>query len=351
MATPEIIIYGAGIFGLSIAFEILKRGEKVKIIEIGKPGLGSSGGILGALAPHTPDNWNEKKEFQFESLIMQNNFWKEVKSAGGQDSEYSQYGRITPLPDNRAIELSKERTKNAKKLWKGFASWETLNQLDKTWNIPSPTGLYSFDTLSAQINPRKACEALSSAVKAMGAQIIINGRHERNYNGIEIWATGYHGLQKLSGELGKPVGDGVKGQAALLQLNRENYPQLFADGIHIIPQKNNRVAVGSTSEISWSHEGTDEKLENIIKKVKKICPALTNAKVIEVWSGIRPRAKGRSPLIGPHPTKGKVFIANGGFKIGIGLAPKIAKVTTDFILDNVNNIPKKFTPSHLFSVM
>ncbi len=36
MATPEIIIYGAGIFGLSIAFEILKRGEKVKIIEIGK---------------------------------------------------------------------------------------------------------------------------------------------------------------------------------------------------------------------------------------------------------------------------------------------------------------------------
>ena len=58
MATPEIIIYGAGIFGLSIAFEILKRGEKVKIIEIGKPGLCSSGGILGALAPHTPDNWN-----------------------------------------------------------------------------------------------------------------------------------------------------------------------------------------------------------------------------------------------------------------------------------------------------
>ena len=36
MATPEIIIYGAGIFGLSIAFEILKRGEKVNIIEIKK---------------------------------------------------------------------------------------------------------------------------------------------------------------------------------------------------------------------------------------------------------------------------------------------------------------------------
>ena len=60
MATPEITIYGAGIFGLSIAFEILKRGQTVEIIEISKPGFGSSGGVLGALAPHTPDNWNEK---------------------------------------------------------------------------------------------------------------------------------------------------------------------------------------------------------------------------------------------------------------------------------------------------
>ena len=42
MATPEITIYGAGIFGLSIAFEILKRGQTVEIIEISKPGFGSS---------------------------------------------------------------------------------------------------------------------------------------------------------------------------------------------------------------------------------------------------------------------------------------------------------------------
>ena len=52
-----------------------------------------------------------------------------------------------------------------------------------------------------------------------------------------------------------------------------------------------------------------------------------------------------------HPNNDKIFIANGGFKIGIGLAPKIAKVTADYILDNVNNIPKKFTPNHVISVM
>ena len=52
MATPDITIYGAGIFGLSIGFEILKRGFKVKIVDISKPGFGASGGLLGALAIH-----------------------------------------------------------------------------------------------------------------------------------------------------------------------------------------------------------------------------------------------------------------------------------------------------------
>jgi glycine oxidase len=88
----------------------------------------------------------------------------------------------------------------------------------------------------------------------------------------------------------------------------------------------------------------------MIEKIKKICPALSNSNVINVWSGIRPRAKGRSPLIGPHPNKKNVFIANGGFKIGIGLAPKIAEITADFLLENINHIPKKFTPNYLLSI-
>ncbi len=350
MATPEITIYGAGIFGLSIAFEILKRGQTVEIIEINKPGFGSSGGVLGALAPHTPDNWNEKKQFQFESLIKQDNFWNEVKSIGGKDAQYCRFGRISPLLDERAIQLSAERTANAKSLWKGLASWETLDKLDKNWEIPSPTGLYSFDTLSAQLNPKKACDALLSAVKAMGANITIDPKYESKNDNLEVWATGYYGLQKLSGDLEKSIGDGVKGQAALLALDRKNYPQLFVDGIHIIPQENNSVAIGSTSEITWQHENTDEKLDRMIEKIKKICPALSNSNVINVWSGIRPRAKGRSPLIGPHPNKKNVFIANGGFKIGIGLAPKIAEITADFLLENINHIPKKFTPNYLLSI-
>ena len=60
----DVTIYGAGVFGLSIAWSCITRGAKVRVIEKKSVGAGSSGGPVGALSPHTPDNWNVKKQFQ-----------------------------------------------------------------------------------------------------------------------------------------------------------------------------------------------------------------------------------------------------------------------------------------------
>ena len=77
----DITIRGAGIFGLSIAWVCVCRGAKVQIIDPNGPGAGSSGGLVGALAPHVPENWNPKKAFQLDSLLMAKEFWAQVARA------------------------------------------------------------------------------------------------------------------------------------------------------------------------------------------------------------------------------------------------------------------------------
>ena len=74
---------GAGAFGLSIAWVCVQRGARVRVIDPNGVAAGSSGGIVGALAPHTPENWNDKKQFQLESLLMAGRFWAEVEDASG----------------------------------------------------------------------------------------------------------------------------------------------------------------------------------------------------------------------------------------------------------------------------
>ena len=74
----EITIRGAGIFGLSVAWACVQRGAVVQVIDPNGPAAGSSGGIVGALAPHVPENWNANKAFQRDSLLMAEGFWQAV---------------------------------------------------------------------------------------------------------------------------------------------------------------------------------------------------------------------------------------------------------------------------------
>jgi len=44
-------------------------------------------------------------------------------------------------------------------------------------------------------------------------------------------------------------------------------------------------------------------------------------------------------MLGNHPQRTGDFVANGGFKIGFGMAPKIADVMADLMLEGRDTIP------------
>jgi glycine oxidase len=156
--------------------------------------------------------------------------------------------------------------------------------------------------------------------------------------GPVVWATGHAGLAEVPG-----LGAGEKGQAALLAYGARNLPQLFADGLHLVPHDDGTVAVGSTSERVWTDAAaTDDRLEALIARARMAFPALATAPVLERWAGIRPRSSSRSPVLGVHPLWPEAFIANGGFKIGFGIAPKVGEVMADLILDGRDGIPEGF---------
>jgi glycine oxidase len=63
---------------------------------------------------------------------------------------------------------------------------------------------------------------------------------------------------------------------------------------------------------------------------------------MERWAGVRPRAKSRAPMMGEWPGRPGHFVANGGFKIGFGMAPKVASAIADLVLEGRDAIPDGF---------
>ena len=340
MAIADVTVYGAGIFGLSVAWSCAKRGAKVRVIDPNGPGAGSSGGLVGALAPHVPERWNAKKAFQFDSLIMAEAYWAEVEAVSGKSPGYARSGRLQPIADERLLDLAKSRAAEADTLWQGKAVWQVRPASDfPDWAPISPTGFLIYDTLTARMSPRRAGAALVAAIQAKGGDIVTDGPSE----GTEVWATGWQGMVKLSEELGKPVGNGVKGQSALLDYDARDMPQLFADAVHIIPHADGTVAIGSTSEREFDDPSScDDALDEVIARARAACPALADAPVIERWAGVRPRAKSRAPMLGEYPGRPGAFIANGGFKIGFGMGPRVGELMADLVLEGRDEIPEDF---------
>lgn len=340
MAMADITVRGAGAFGLTIAWVCARRGARVKVIDPYGAGAGSSGGLVGALAPHVPENWNPKKAFQLDSLLMAADFWAGVEATGGVSAGYARTGRLQPVKDARTLELAHQRAENARQLWRGAAEW-TVEKADDIgpWCPPSATGYVIHDTLTARMSPRMASAALVAALEVMGVHVDAGGAEE----GRVVHATGAAGLEELNAAFGKQVGTGVKGQSALLRFDAHDAPQLFADGVYFVPHADHTLAIGSTSEREFEDgTSTDEQLEDIIDRARDMLPVLHGAEVIERWAGVRPRSKSRAPMLGAWPGRDGHFIANGGFKIGFGMAPKVAHVMADLLLDGTDGIPEGF---------
>lgn len=341
MTRPDLTVMGAGVMGLSVAWAAQKLGARVRVLEAQGIGAGASGGVVGALMPHVPDHWNAAKAFQRDALLKAPDWWGGVQAASGLSTGYARTGRLQPLADSAAADAARARAKDAARLWLGRAEWHVVPG-PAAWGPVSPTGLVIHDTLSARIAPVRALAALAGAIRAAGGRI--EPGDVPDGPGPVVWATGAAGLAALSAGLGAPVGAAVKGQAAVLAHDAgPDAPQLYADGLHIVPHADGTVAVGSTSENAFGDPvSTDALLDAVIARARAACPALEGARVIARWAGLRPRARSRAPMLGEWPGRPGHFVANGGFKTGFGIAPLAATLLADLVLTGTDAMPPEF---------
>jgi glycine/D-amino acid oxidase-like deaminating enzyme len=163
---------------------------------------------------------------------------------------------------------------------------------------------------------------------------------------IAAGAASFPILERLLPPLPKPLGQGVKGQAALLKANLDPaLPMAFLDGLYVVPHGNGCAAIGSTSENSYDDPlSTDTRLDDVIDRARALVPLLRDAPVVERWAGIRPKAIGRDPLVGPVPGHPNVISLTGGFKISFGMAHRLAACAVDLALGRTPcGLPENFT--------
>ncbi len=365
--TSDVLVIGGGIFGLWTARACLARGMTVTLADAARVGAGASGGMVGALAPHAPERWNEKKAFQLDALLGLPARIEALEAETGMSAGYARVGRLVPLSDAAARARARMRAEEARTRWRG-ARLTVEDAGLPGWLEPGPHGAQR-DDLSARIHPRLCCAALRAAIERAGARVL-EGRRMLGWDGAArfadgpiaagatVIAAGWESFGLVPG-LPADAGGGEHGQAALLDAQApEGAPILYDGGVYVIAHARG-VAVGSTSERGRTDRRTDDALDGVIARARALCPALRGAPVLERWAGVRPRARTRLPAIGPVPRsdagstprsngdRPRLLLATGGFKIGFAIAHRAGEAVAAMIAGDDPRLPAAFLPEAL----
>ena len=364
-----LLIVGGGIMGLWAAVKAERLGIDTLLVEADRPGGGASGGLLGALMPHMPDRWSDKKQFQFDALIALEKEIAGLEAETGLSAGYRRSGRIIPLPRPHLRAIAERHERDALENWVSGERrfhWRVGDRPSVAGWVDDAAGEagFVFDTLAARVSPRamiallsaflgkarhvrlaEGCRAIS--LDADAGQAVLSSGDEVSFGHV-IVANGHDSFplirDALGLEAGVTLGQAVKGQAALLDAAADPaMPVVFLNGLYIVPHEDGTVAIGSTSEDCFSDPfSTDEMLEKLLAEASAVVPSLTGAPVLERWAGLRPKAVGRDPMVGTVPGHPKLVALTGGFKVSFGLAHFLADAALQTVCGHTPVIPSGF---------
>lgn len=364
-----LLIVGGGIMGLWAAVKAERLGIDTLLVEADRPGGGASGGLLGALMPHMPDRWSDKKQFQFDALIALEKEIAVLEAETGLSAGYRRSGRIIPLPKPHLRAIAERHERDALENWVSGERrfhWRVGDRPSVAGWVDDAAGEagFVFDTLAARVSPRamiallsaflgkawhvrlaEGCRAIS--LDADAGQAVLSSGDEVSFGHV-IVANGHDSFplirDALGLEAGVTLGQAVKGQAALLDAAADPaMPVVFLNGLYIVPHEDGTVAIGSTSEDCFSDPfSTDEKLEKLLADASAVVPSLIRAPVLERWAGLRPKAVGRDPMVGTIPGHPKLVALTGGFKVSFGLAHFLADAALQTVCGHTPVIPSGF---------
>ena len=355
---PRVVIIGAGVVGLGIAWRLAERAT-VTIIDRGKAGAGASHAAAGMLAACCEAEPGEEALVALgrESQARWPAFAEELARVSGVDVELRCEGTLVlalTADDQAEIahRLEFQRQLDLPLEWLSAAATRAREP-----HLAGKIAGALFSPEDHQVDNRKLVQALRVAAEAAGAEIhehrpvkeiVVQGERAKGVlledgtiaaADIVVLAAGAwsRGIAGLPPDRRPPVRP-LKGQILTLRMDASApliSHVLWAPGAYLVPRRDGRLIVGATVE----EKGFDDKVTaggmlTLLEAAWRAVPAVEELPIEEILVGHRPGSRDDAPILGPGPLEG-LFYATGHHRNGILLAPVTADSMARLVLDNV----------------
>ena len=341
----DVVVVGAGLIGLAIAFELAERGAVVRVLERAEPGRAASWAGAGMLAPFTERIENEAfLAFCAQSLAAYPAFAERVQSASSVDPYLRLEGILNVAFDDEQYTRLRE---HAAMLRTRGVHFELLGRRETLEREPS-LGAHVTGSLllpdEGCVDNRRLGRALAAACEARGVLLSRNAGNlaiecdDRRVLGVRsdlgfaaasivvnaagAWAAEIPGVPQSC----RPPVEPIKGQMLALGIPRNFVTHTtWVPGAYLVPRSDGRLLVGATVErAGFDERVTAEGIRHLLDAALDASPSLGSFTITETWAGLRPGTPDELPFIGRTPIDG-LLLATGHFRNGILLAPATAE--------------------------
>ena len=368
----KVLIIGGGIIGLSLGWQLAKKGKEVEILERDKAGRSASWVSAGMLAPHSEMGFEEMELFELcrKSLELYPQFMQEVSKDSGIQVEPELNGCILPAFDRDEIERLRRIYEFREKVGLPI-KWMSGTEAREIEPYLSPkcTGAIWIEE-DGQVNNRKLLEALKAAFINCGGKlfedhqvdeiIIKDGKiygaqfHNINaeYDNIVIAAGAWSKQIKGIPENVIPPVRPVKGQIISLRMNDSCRltKVVRAQDVYLLPKSDGRLIVGATNEeMGFDLNPTAGEVYRLLERGWETVPSIYDLPIDSIDVGLRPGSRDHEPIIGDCEIEG-LYFATGHYRNGILLTPITAYELSDWMVSgNPSEILKPFQLSRFNS--
>lgn len=312
--TP-LTVLGAGVCGLTVATELIRRGVAVQVVDpAGGPGeKACSWWAGGMLAPFCE---SETAEEQVTRLGMEAADWWQAA------------GAVVTRRGSLVVALNRDRAELDR-----FARRTSHHQpLDaQALAATEPALSPRFDRAllfasEAHIDPRQALTTLRDKLAAHGVPIL----HDAVATGTVIDCRGLAARDRL------PDLRGVRGEMAILRapdvsLTRPVRLLHPRHPLYIVPREDGHFMLGATQiESDQRGRATLRSVVELLSAAYALDPAFAEAEVVQIGADARPAFPDNLPRI---RRQGQRIFVNGLFRHGFLLAPALARMVADLIID------------------
>jgi glycine oxidase len=346
--TGDVVVVGAGVIGLAIAFELAQRGAAVRVVDRGEPASAASWAAAGMLAPYT-ERVRDAALVRLcaASLSEYPDFVARVAAAGGVDAHLRLDGVIHAAFDAARFDALRE---HAQTLERDGVSCELLGRgallAEEPWlGAPVVGGLKIRG--EGCVDNRRLGRALVAACEAGGVRVerssivrvecdrrrALGVRTERGFvaagavvNACGAWAGTLDGVPAQCAPPVAPIKGQMIALAAPVGFVRR---ATWVPDAYLVPRGDGRLLIGATVESAGFDERvTAAGVHGLLRAALAAAPSLGTFTITESWAGLRPGTPDGLPFLGPTPIEG-LLLAAGHYRNGILMAPATARLIAD----------------------